>query len=82
MSRRGSGAAGRRGSPLRKTISRWYAFAALRPRCPAAPLWAALGLLVSLTHPAAAQSDRCVFQINNVDRQGSVVETPQGTNYF
>ena len=31
---------------------------------------------------AYGQSDRCVFQINNVDRQGSVVETPQGTNYF
>jgi hypothetical protein len=31
---------------------------------------------------AAAQSDRCVFQIDNVDRQGSVVETSQGTNYF
>jgi hypothetical protein len=29
-----------------------------------------------------AQSGRCVFQITNVDRQGSVVETPQGTNYF
>ena len=25
---------------------------------------------------------RCVFQITNVDRQGAVVETPQGTNYF
>jgi hypothetical protein len=32
--------------------------------------------------PAAAQSERCVFQIDNVDRQGSVVETPKGTNYF
>ena len=31
---------------------------------------------------AAAQSQRCVFQIDNVDRQGAVVETPQGTNYF
>jgi hypothetical protein len=28
------------------------------------------------------QSGRCVFQITNVDRQGAVVETPQGTNYF
>jgi hypothetical protein len=28
------------------------------------------------------QSERCVFQITNVDRQGAVVETPQGTNYF
>ncbi len=32
--------------------------------------------------PAAAQSQQCVFQIDNVDRQGSVVETPKGTNYF
>jgi lipopolysaccharide export system protein LptA len=31
---------------------------------------------------AEAQSQRCVFQIDNVDRQGAVVETPQGTNYF
>jgi len=29
-----------------------------------------------------AQNQRCVFQIDNVDRQGSVVETPSGTNYF
>jgi hypothetical protein len=48
-----------------------------------APLWAALVIFAwSLPRPVAAQSDRCVFQINNVDRQGSVVETPQGTNYF
>ena len=32
--------------------------------------------------PLSAQSERCVFQIDNVDRQGSVVETSQGTNYF
>jgi hypothetical protein len=31
---------------------------------------------------ATAQSDRCVFQIDNVERQGSVVETQGGTNYF
>jgi hypothetical protein len=35
-----------------------------------------------LPKSVAAQSDRCVFQVTNVDRQGSVVETPQGTNYF
>ncbi|MDF3053725.1 MAG: hypothetical protein K0S19_1830 [Geminicoccaceae bacterium] len=29
-----------------------------------------------------AQNDRCVFQIDNVDRQGSVNETSRGTNYF
>jgi hypothetical protein len=28
------------------------------------------------------QSGKCVFQIDNVDRQGSVVETAAGTNYF
>ncbi|MFL5402041.1 MAG: hypothetical protein ACJ8BF_04415 [Gemmatimonadales bacterium] len=32
--------------------------------------------------PVAAQSDRCVFQIDNVERQGSVIETSKGTNYF
>jgi len=31
--------------------------------------------------PVAA-SQRCVFQIDNVDRQGAVNETPAGTNYF
>lgn len=29
-----------------------------------------------------AQSQRCIFQIDNVDRQGAVNETPTGTNYF
>ena len=43
---------------------------------------AVLMLLVSVPASAAAQSDKCTFQITNVDRQGSVVETPQGTNYF
>jgi hypothetical protein len=28
------------------------------------------------------QSQRCVFQIDNVDRQGALKETPSGTNYF
>jgi hypothetical protein len=32
--------------------------------------------------PIAAQDERCVFQIDNVDRQGSVNETSTGTNYF
>jgi hypothetical protein len=45
----------------------------------AAPL--ALAVLL-LPVRAGAQSQRCVFQIDNVDRQGAVVETPQGTNYF
>jgi hypothetical protein len=41
---------------------------------------AALGMLACTASSAAAQT--CVFQIDNVDRQGSVVETPKGTNYF
>ena len=34
--------------------------------------------------PAApvSPSQRCIFQIDNVDRQGAVNETPTGTNYF
>jgi hypothetical protein len=32
--------------------------------------------------PPIAQSQRCTFQIDNVDRQGAVNETPSGTNYF
>jgi hypothetical protein len=39
-------------------------------------------ILAAATVPLAAQSDRCVFQIDNVERQGSVIETPKGTNYF
>jgi hypothetical protein len=43
-----------------------------------------LGALLLLLAPAGlrAQGSRCVFQIDNVDRQGNVVETPTGTNYF
>jgi hypothetical protein len=37
---------------------------------------------VLLPDPALSQGQQCVFQIDNVDRQGAVVETPQGTNYF
>ena len=47
-----------------------------------APLLLALIVAVVLPMPVAAQAERCVFQITNVDRQGAVVETPQGTNYF
>jgi hypothetical protein len=39
-------------------------------------------MLFATRQTAQSQSDRCTFQINNVDRQGSVVETPRGTNYF
>jgi hypothetical protein len=43
---------------------------------------ALVGAFLAAASPAAAQSQRCVFQIDNVDRQGKVVETPKGTNYF
>jgi hypothetical protein len=80
--KRGGGAAGRRGSLIRAIGIRRCGVAALLPRRPAAPLGLALFSLVSIVDVAHGQSDRCVFQINNVDRQGAVVETPQGTNYF
>ena len=41
-----------------------------------------LAAAVVCASPLAGQSQRCVFQIDNVERQGSVLETPQGTNYF
>ncbi len=41
----------------------------------------ALALALVLVQPASAQ-ERCTLQIDNVDRQGIAVETPQGTNYF
>ncbi|HYC32111.1 MAG TPA: hypothetical protein VEB59_07445 [Gemmatimonadales bacterium] len=40
------------------------------------------GVALMLPSAAAAQNSRCTFQIDNVDRQGSVVETGSGTNYF
>ena len=80
--KRGSGEAGRRGRVAERLVHFWCALASLRPRFPASPLGlAALVLLVTM-RPVYGQSERCVFQINNVERQGSVVETPQGTNYF
>ena len=46
-------------------------------------LWAALAVAALLPlRPMAAQNSQCTFQIDNVDRQGSVVETSRGTNYF
>jgi hypothetical protein len=36
----------------------------------------------SPTPKPVAANQRCVFQIDNVDRQGAVNETPAGTNYF
>ncbi len=44
--------------------------------------WAAMLAAAGFASPAVAQSNRCVFQIDNVDRQGAVVETGKGTNYF
>ena len=44
--------------------------------------WPVLIVGLALPQSVAAQAQRCVFQITNVDRQGAVVETPQGTNYF
>jgi hypothetical protein len=52
------------------------------PCRPAVPLGLALLSLITRVEIAHGQAGRCVFQISNVDRQGSVVETPQGTNYF
>jgi hypothetical protein len=42
----------------------------------------ALLALVTGVDIAHGQAERCVFQIDNVDRQGSVNETASGTNYF
>ena len=57
--------------------------------CVAAPAYlltsSPLGLAILLLaggRNGDGQSERCTFQIDNVDRQGSVVETPTGTNYF
>jgi len=49
-------------------------------RCARAAVGVALGL-VGAAGPAEAQ-ERCTLQIDNVDRQGIAVETPQGTNYY
>ena len=46
-------------------------YAQVKPPSPAAP-----------APTTAGQAGRCVFQIDNVDRQGAVNETPSGTNYF
>jgi len=48
----------------------------------AVPVGLTLLMLAGWSRALHGQSDRCVFQINNVERQGSVVETPRGTNYF
>jgi hypothetical protein len=83
MKERRSGEAGKRGRMIQGTRQPWCASASPPPCFPAFPrFWLAMTVLVWSPVTAAAQSDKCVFQINNVERQGSVVETPQGTNYF
>jgi hypothetical protein len=70
-----------RGSLLGKKAG-GCAVASPHPRILAAPLGLAALLLAVWLQPLHGQSESCVFQITNVDRQGAVVETPQGTNYF
>jgi hypothetical protein len=79
--KRGSGAAGLAGGWLGGE-GHWGILAALLPCRPAVPLGLGLVILAAWPRSLEAQSERCVFQITNVDRQGAVVETPQGTNYF
>ncbi len=80
--RRERGKAGRQAAFIRRIAVVRRAFSFPPSRLPAVPLGLAVLLLVTLPHLAYGQSERCVFQITNVDRQGAVVETPQGTNYF
>ena len=51
------------------------------PPKPAAPKPAAPKPAAPKPVPVPA-GQRCTFQIDNVDRQGAVTETPAGTNYF
>jgi hypothetical protein len=51
-------------------------------RPPAFPLGLAFLICNINVGVANGQAERCVFQIDNVDRQGSVNETTRGTNYF
>src|SRR3954469_12507148 len=79
--KRGGGAAGRRGVSAEMAAERCVCAVPL-PRCPAAPpVWAALAILLGM-YPGLVAAQTCVFQIDNVERQGSVIETAQGTNYF
>jgi len=50
-------------------------------------VFVASGVLAQATPPKpkpaqSGQAQRCTFQIDNVDRQGAVNETPNGTNYY
>lgn len=77
-----SGTAGRRDGSFRWLERGWHAAVAgpvPLTRCP--PVWAAL-VILALALPSTVAAQNCVFQIDNVDRQGSVSETPSGTNYF
>jgi hypothetical protein len=76
------GKAGRRVGPSSTGASSPSVVAYPLTRVPAFPLVLALLALVTVVEPARGQDDRCVFQIDNVDRQGSVNETARGTNYF
>ena len=69
------------GGSTRAHLSAWRTGNKLS-RCPAVPLALALLVLMMRVDIARGQDERCVFQINNVDRQGSVNETSAGTNYF
>lgn len=66
-------------SPARRLFALLATGAALA--LPGAALAQRPGERTPAPKPAAA-SDRCVFQIDNVDRQGAVEETARGTNYF
>ena len=72
------GPTGRSRAPEGAGVVRRSARPAARPSVLAALALTVLGAPATL----AAQSSRCTFQIDNVDRQGSVVETSRGTNYF
>ena len=74
--------AGKRVSLGRQGASWRSAFHYRRTGVPTCPLGLALFLLMMQVANAHGQADRCVFQIDNVDRQGSVNETARGTNYF
>lgn len=78
----GSGDAGKRGSPREPSSVSWCAVASPLSRFPAFPLALAVLVLIFQVRTAYGQSERCIFQIDNVDRQGSVNETATGTNYF
>jgi len=80
--KRVGGYAGRRVGIRQLGAPWWSASPYQLTRFPAFPLALALLALVTRVGVAHGQAERCVFQIDNVDRQGSVNETTVGTNYF